>query len=61
MTLGDRGTALAAPRPVAQTVLRRRLQTLSARLWWHPFWSQPGRGPGARAELRNRVRAWSAQ
>ncbi|MET8102263.1 hypothetical protein ABZV29_38435 [Streptomyces sp. NPDC005236] len=52
--------ALAAPRPAGQTVLRRRLLTLSVRLWWHPFWSYPGRGPGARVELRNRVRSWGA-
>ncbi|MGW6015829.1 hypothetical protein [Streptomyces sp. NPDC055210] len=50
--------ALAAPRPeVAHTVLRRRLVLLSARLWWHPFWSGSGRAPGARAQLRSHTRA----
>ncbi|MFD5814087.1 hypothetical protein [Streptomyces sp. NPDC127038] len=54
-------TALAVPRPAGQTALRRRLLALSVRLWWHPFWSQPGRGAGARVELRNRVQAWGGQ
>ncbi|MFE9687371.1 hypothetical protein [Streptomyces sp. NPDC006285] len=37
--------------------LRRRLVVLSARLWWHPFWSAPGRAPAARAQLRSHTRA----
>ncbi|MCX4993286.1 MULTISPECIES: hypothetical protein [unclassified Streptomyces] len=49
--------ALAAPRPTANTALRRRLLVLSARLWWHPFWSGPGRMPAARMELRRQARA----
>ncbi|MEU1441609.1 hypothetical protein [Streptomyces mirabilis] len=53
--------ALAAPRPAANTALRRRLLMLSNRLWWHPFWSGPGRMPAARMELRSRVRALDAQ
>ncbi|POX43404.1 hypothetical protein C3486_00280 [Streptomyces sp. Ru73] len=39
------------------TVLRRRLLRLCARLHWHPhFDGSDGRSPGARAELRRRVR-----
>ncbi|MGW4984297.1 hypothetical protein [Streptomyces mirabilis] len=53
--------ALAAPHPAANTVLRRRLLMLSTRLWWHPFWSGPGRMPAARRELRSRARALDAQ
>ncbi|MFJ8026049.1 hypothetical protein [Streptomyces sp. NPDC096311] len=53
--------ALAAPRPVANTVLRRRLLMLSARLWWHPFWSGSGRMRAARMELRSQARALDAQ
>ncbi|MGW3668671.1 hypothetical protein [Streptomyces sp. NPDC005141] len=49
--------ALAEPRPVANTVLRRRLLVLSVRLWWHPFWSGPGTMPGARMELRTQARS----
>ncbi|GDY70658.1 hypothetical protein SAV31267_001430 [Streptomyces avermitilis] len=46
--------ALAAgPRSAANTALRRRLLMLSARLWWHPFWSGPGRMPAALPELRS--------
>ncbi|GED90815.1 hypothetical protein TNCT6_79000 [Streptomyces sp. 6-11-2] len=48
--------ALAAPDPTRSTVLRRRLQWLSIRLWWHPYWTGPGRMPAARAELRDQVR-----
>ncbi|MFF3489415.1 hypothetical protein ACFYXC_40220 [Streptomyces sp. NPDC002701] len=33
--------ALAAPHPAGTAELRHRLLTLSARLWWHPFWSGP--------------------
>ncbi|MCM2412160.1 MULTISPECIES: hypothetical protein [unclassified Streptomyces] len=48
---------LAAPRPRRTTALRRRLLALSVRLQWHPFWSTPpGRGPGARVELRRLAR-----
>ncbi|MFH9970169.1 hypothetical protein ACH4PR_54915 [Streptomyces mirabilis] len=53
--------ALAASRPVADTVLRRRLLMLSTRLWWHPFWSGPGRMPAERMELRSQARALDAQ
>ncbi|MET8860867.1 hypothetical protein [Streptomyces sp. NPDC004579] len=53
--------ALAAPRPAGHTALRRRLLVLSARLWWHPFWTGPGRMPAARLELRRRARAASAR
>ncbi|MEU4084357.1 hypothetical protein [Streptomyces aureus] len=52
--------ALAVSRPVANTRLRRRLLVLSARLWWHPFWSGPGRMPAARLELRRRARGVGA-
>ncbi|MFL1897833.1 hypothetical protein ACJWDR_01900 [Streptomyces tauricus] len=54
--------ALAAPRPTAgHAKLRRRLVLLSARLYWHPFWSGPGRTPAARARLRIHARPSSAQ
>lgn len=53
--------ALTASDPVRTTVLRRRLQWLSVRLWWHPYWSGPGRTPAARAELRDQVRTWQEQ
>ncbi|MET7726549.1 hypothetical protein [Streptomyces mirabilis] len=53
--------ALAAPRSAANMALRRRLLLLSTRLWWHPFWSGPGRMPGARMELRSQARALDAQ
>ncbi|MCX4429222.1 hypothetical protein [Streptomyces mirabilis] len=53
--------ALVVPRPAANTALRRRLLMLSTRLWWHPFWSGPGRMAGARMELRSRARALDAQ
>ncbi|MFG2386034.1 hypothetical protein [Streptomyces avermitilis] len=54
--------ALAAePRPTANTALRRRLLMLSTRLWWHPFWSGPGRMPAVLPELRSQARALDAQ
>lgn len=35
------------------TALRRRLLELSARIWWHPFFTASGgRAPAARVELR---------
>ncbi|MGW4048897.1 hypothetical protein [Streptomyces sp. NPDC004721] len=37
------------------------LQGLSVRLWWHPYWSGPGRMPAARVELRHQVRTWQEQ
>jgi hypothetical protein len=49
--------ALAVPHPAAPTALRRRLQALSARLLWHPYFSAPGRTPAARVELRRQARA----
>jgi hypothetical protein len=48
--------ALAVPRPVHTTALRRRLQTLSGQLLWHPYWSVPGTS-AARVELRRQARA----
>ncbi|SFH00637.1 hypothetical protein SAMN02787118_13743 [Streptomyces mirabilis] len=48
---------LAVPHPVHSTALRRRLQTLSGRLLFHPYWSGPGRTPAARVELRRQARA----
>ncbi|MFJ8602504.1 hypothetical protein ACIREM_28110 [Streptomyces shenzhenensis] len=48
--------ALAVPRPVHTAVLRRRLQVLSGRLLFHPYWSGPG-VPAARVELRRWARA----
>ncbi|MFD5571066.1 hypothetical protein [Streptomyces cadmiisoli] len=54
-------TALAVSRPASGAELRRRLQTLSVRLLWHPYWSGPGRMPAARAELRRQVRAMERQ
>ncbi|MFJ8510798.1 hypothetical protein [Streptomyces avermitilis] len=53
--------ALAEPCPTANTALRRRLLMLSTRLWWHPFWSGPGRMPPALPELRSQARALDAQ
>ncbi|MEU6504504.1 hypothetical protein ABZ895_33720 [Streptomyces californicus] len=45
--------ALAVPRPLHATDLRRRLLLLSARVYWHPFWStSEGWSPAARVELR---------
>lgn len=47
--------ALAAPHPARPTALRHRLQVLSARLCWHPYWSRQevvipaGRSCAARA------------
>ncbi|MET9648605.1 hypothetical protein [Streptomyces syringium] len=51
--------ALAAvPRPQNTTALRRRLQQLSVRIWWHPFWSTSPGGPRAgRVELGRLARA----
>ncbi|MCZ0991499.1 hypothetical protein [Streptomyces diastatochromogenes] len=48
--------ALAAPHPLHPTALRRRLQILSGRLLWHPYWSGPAGTPAARVELRRRAR-----
>ncbi|MER5899594.1 hypothetical protein ABT150_05630 [Streptomyces mirabilis] len=48
---------LAVPHPVHTTALRGRLQTLSGRLLFHPYWSGPGRTPAARVELRRQARA----
>ncbi|MFF4764512.1 hypothetical protein [Streptomyces sp. NPDC001292] len=53
--------ALVVPHPARSTALRRRLQWLSVRLWWHPYWAGPGRMPAARAELRHQVRALHGQ
>ncbi|MFF0228552.1 hypothetical protein [Streptomyces sp. NPDC004629] len=47
--------ALAVPCPVHTAVLRRRLQVLSGRLLFHPYWSCAG-APAARAELRRQAR-----
>lgn len=49
--------ALAVPRPVHVTTLRRRLHVLSGQLLFHPYWSSPRRLPGARVELRRQARA----
>lgn len=49
--------ALAVPRPVHTTALRRRLHSLSAQLLFHPYWSSSDRLPGARVELRRQARA----
>ncbi|WP_432007986.1 hypothetical protein [Streptomyces parvus] len=49
--------ALAAPRPLDTTALRRRLLLLSVRLWWHPYWETVPSVPAARSELRQFVRA----
>ncbi|MGW5612056.1 hypothetical protein ACWEWI_39755 [Streptomyces sp. NPDC003753] len=49
--------ALAVPRPMPTTALRRCLQTLSSRLLFHPYWSRPGWVPAARVELRGQARA----
>ena len=48
--------ALAVPCRVRTTALRRRLQVLSGRLLFHPYWSGPGRMPAARVELRRQAR-----
>ncbi|MFF4214614.1 hypothetical protein ACFYZE_35895 [Streptomyces sp. NPDC001796] len=45
------------PCPAYTTALRRRLQALSGRLLFHPYWSGPGRMLAARVELRHQVRA----
>lgn len=49
--------ALAVPRPASPTALRRRLQALSTRLLFHPYFSGPGRAPAARVELRDHARS----
>ena len=49
--------ALAVPRPVHATALRRRLHALSGQLLFHPYWSSPRRLPGARVELQRQARA----
>ena len=49
--------ALAVPRPVHTTALRRRLQVLSGQLLFHPYWSGPERTPAARVELRRQARS----
>ncbi|MGW3200148.1 hypothetical protein ACWDBD_37390 [Streptomyces sp. NPDC001118] len=48
--------ALAVPHPVHTTALRRRLQTLSTQLQFHPYWSSPW-APAARVELRRQAHA----
>jgi hypothetical protein len=54
--------ALAAPRPARPTVLRHRLQVLSARLCWHLYWSrQDVVVPAVRQELRRQGRALERQ
>ncbi|MDT0307510.1 hypothetical protein RM780_11115 [Streptomyces sp. DSM 44917] len=45
----------AASHPLAYTALRRRLTWLSARIAYHPYWSQ--RRPAARADLSALARA----
>ncbi|WP_030186348.1 hypothetical protein [Streptomyces sp. NRRL S-813] len=39
----------------------RRLQWLSVRLWWHPYWTSPGRMPAARTALRHQARVVQGQ
>ncbi|WP_329453973.1 hypothetical protein [Streptomyces sp. NBC_01497] len=53
--------ALAAPLPIDPTGLRRRLLLLSARLWWHPYWTTVSSAPTARSELRRLVRPRSPE
>ncbi|WP_030186983.1 hypothetical protein [Streptomyces sp. NRRL S-813] len=53
--------ARAAPGRTASTVLRRRLYWLSVRLWWHPYWTGPGRMPAARTELSRQARVLLGQ
>ncbi|NUL02915.1 hypothetical protein HRW07_06595 [Streptomyces lunaelactis] len=49
---------LARRPPMASTTaLRRRLILLSCRLAAHPFWTEAGRSPAARVELRHHARA----
>jgi hypothetical protein len=49
--------ALAAPRPQAPTVLRRRLHRLSVLLTTHPYWANaPGGAAAGRVELRRQAR-----
>jgi hypothetical protein len=53
----NRTYAALERRPSHTVALRRRLQQLSARLVGHPFWeTEAGRSPGARVDLRRRVR-----
>lgn len=49
------------PGEAATTALRRRLITLSCRLYAHPYWSVPGRSRAAGTALRRqaRSRAWA--
>ncbi|MGX1887265.1 hypothetical protein [Streptomyces sp. NPDC055287] len=49
--------ALAAPRPLETTALRRRLLLLSVRLWWHPCWETVPSVPAGRASRPGRVTA----
>ncbi|WP_267882738.1 hypothetical protein [Streptomyces sp. NRRL S-813] len=42
-------------------MLRGRLQWLTVRLWWHPYWTGPGHTPAARTELRHQARALQEQ
>jgi hypothetical protein len=53
--------ALAVPRPVHTTALRRRLQMLSGQLLFHSYWSGPGQTPAARVELRRHARSLDRQ
>ncbi|MFE9953463.1 hypothetical protein ACFYRJ_39410 [Streptomyces sp. NPDC005531] len=50
--------ALAHPGLPHNTVLRRRLLELSARIWWHPFFTTGAGGApaAARVELRRLAR-----
>ncbi|MFB9639645.1 hypothetical protein [Streptomyces spiralis] len=52
---------LAVPDPARTTVLRRRLQWLSVRLWWNPYWTGPGRVPAARTEPCRQARVLQGQ
>lgn len=57
----NRTYAALERRPRHTVAPRRRLQQLSARLAAHPFWeTDAGRSPGARVELRQRVRELEA-
>ncbi|MEV0096497.1 hypothetical protein [Streptomyces sp. NPDC050738] len=47
---------LAAPRPTAPTLLRRRLQRLTAQLITHPYWATIPSARTARVELRRQAR-----
>jgi hypothetical protein len=52
--------ALAAHRPHDTAALRRRLLSLSVRLWWHPYWETAPSVPAARSELHHLARAHGA-